>query len=87
MSIAANKIDGIRAARCTDTVAAERARRNNNANVLTMGGEIVGPALAKQLTKTWLEYDFDSERSIPKLALIERLERSRGRRANLESDL
>ena len=82
MSIAANKIRGIRAARCTDPYAVERARRSNDANVLALGGEIVGPSLAKALVNIWLAHDFDSERSIPKIRAIRELEERFSQDAN-----
>jgi len=75
MSITANKVPGIRAARCTDTYSVEKARRNSNANVLALGAEITAPPLATELVATWIKYEFDSERSLPKLRKIELLER------------
>jgi|ERR1700680_44685 len=70
MSIAANKVDGIRAARCTDGYSVERARTNSNANVLTLGAEITTPEQAERLVRCWLQSEFSSERSQPKLAKI-----------------
>ena len=74
MSITANKVPGIRAARCTDTYTVEKARRNSAANVLALGAEVTTPAMAAELVSTWIEFDFDSERSRPKLRKIARLE-------------
>ncbi|HEY3397760.1 MAG TPA: ribose 5-phosphate isomerase B [Armatimonadota bacterium] len=54
MSIAANKVKGIYAARCEDCYAAEMARAHNSANVLTMGGRTLGPGLAEEVTRVFL---------------------------------
>lgn len=78
MSITANKVHGIRAARCTDTYSVEKARRNSNANVLALGAEVTTPAMAVTLVTTWLSHTFDSDRSRPKLRKIELLEATGG---------
>jgi ribose 5-phosphate isomerase B len=70
MSITANKVQGIRAARCTDAYSVEKARRNSAANVLALGAEVTPPALARTLLSAWLTYSFDSARSIPKIERI-----------------
>ena len=62
MSIAANKVKGIRAALCHDTVSARATRNHNDANVLTMGARIIGPDLAREIVRVWLEEDFDGGR-------------------------
>ena len=54
MSIAANKVEGIYAARCEDCFAARMARAHNGANVLTMGGRTLGPGLAEEVTTVFL---------------------------------
>lgn len=61
ISIAANKIKGIRAALCTDCFMAEATRLHNNANVLAMGGRVVGPGLALKIVDTFLETGFSNE--------------------------
>ncbi|TQF08014.1 RpiB/LacA/LacB family sugar-phosphate isomerase [Kitasatospora acidiphila] len=76
MSITANKVRGVRAARCTDAFSVEKARRNSDANVLALGAEVTAPAMARTLVETWLHHSFDSARSVPKLAEIARLERA-----------
>ena len=58
MSIVANKVPGVRAALCHDTYSAERARRSNNAQILTMGAEIIGPETAKKIVEVWLTSEF-----------------------------
>ena len=68
MAMTASKVPGIRAATCHDTYSAERARKSNNAQVLTMGSRVIGPELAKVITKVWLDSEFDSSsRSGPKV--------------------
>ncbi len=68
MAITANKVPGVRAALCHDTYSAERARKSNNAQVLTMGARVIGPELGKSIVDIWLKSDFDeSSRSGPKV--------------------
>ena len=68
MAMTASKVPGIRAATCHDAYSAERARKSNNAQVLTMGSRVIGPELAKVITKAWMESEFDSSsRSGPKV--------------------
>src|SRR6185369_12331083 len=74
MSIAANKVVGIRAACCTEPHSVERARRSNNANVLTLGGEVVNSGLAEMLVCIWLQHRFDSERSVEKVKALDHIE-------------
>ncbi len=61
ISIAANKIKGIRAAVCTDCFTAEATRLHNDANILAMGGRVVGPGLAVKITDTFLDTEFSGE--------------------------
>ena len=59
MSMAANRFPGVRAALCNDLFSAGMSRRHNNANVLVMGGRVIGDVLALEIVKTWLETPFD----------------------------
>lgn len=61
ISIAANKVKGVRAALCADTLSAKMTRLHNDANVLAMGAGIVGPNLAKEIVDTFLGTDFSGE--------------------------
>ncbi len=70
MAISANKVPGIRAAQCHDTYSAERARKSNDAQVITMGARVIGPELAKAILRVWLASEFDPARSGPKVARI-----------------
>lgn len=72
ISIAANKVPGIRAALCTDCFSAEATRLHNDANVLCMGGRVVGPGLAIKIVDTFLDTPFSNdERHIRRINLIE----------------
>lgn len=72
ISIAANKIKGIRAAVCTDCFTAEATRLHNDANILAMGGRVVGPGLAVKITDTFLDTEFSyEERHVNRIRKIE----------------
>lgn len=72
ISIAANKISGIRAALCTDCFCAEATRLHNDANILAMGGRVVGPGLAVKIVDTFLNTPFSGdERHARRIHLIE----------------
>jgi ribose 5-phosphate isomerase B len=62
MSMVANKFDHVRAALCNDLFSALMSRRHNDANILVMGGRVVGDALALEIVKTWLETAFEGGR-------------------------
>ena len=70
MAIAANKVKGIRAATCHDIYSAERAKKSNNANIITLGSQVIGPELAKILVGTWLFSEFQAGRSTRKVKKI-----------------
>lgn len=72
ISIAANKMKGIRAALCTDCFCAEATRLHNDANVLALGGRVVGPGLAVKIVDTFLNTEFShDERHQRRINLIE----------------
>lgn len=60
--ICANKVKGIRAALCHDTFSARMSRMHNDANVLTMGGRVIGPGLAATIVEEWLKGEFQGGR-------------------------
>lgn len=62
MSMAANRFPGVRAALCNDLFAARLSRQHNNANILVMGGRVIGDVLAVEILKTWLETPFEGGR-------------------------
>lgn len=75
MSIAANKLKGIRAAVCTDHFSTKFTRLHNNTNVLCLGGRVIGPGLALELVDLFLDTPFEGGRHqtrIDKIAALER---------------
>jgi len=74
MSIVANKFPHIRASLCNDLFTAQMSRRHNDANVLVLGGRVVGKDLAKEIVKTWVNTSFDGERHINRLKKITLIE-------------
>ena len=72
ISITANKFKGIRAALCSDCFSAEATRLHNNANILAMGGRVVGPGLAVKIVDTFLNTPFsEEERHIRRIKQME----------------
>ncbi len=72
ISITANKVKGIRAALCTDCFMAEATRLHNDANILALGGRVVGAGLALKIVDTFLDTEFSNdERHIRRIAQIE----------------
>ena len=74
ISMAANKVKGIRAACCSDYFSAKYTRLHNDANVLCMGGRVVGPGLATELVEVFLHTEFEGgrhQRRIDKITAIE----------------
>lgn len=74
MCIAANKVPGIRAALCHDVFSAKKSRTSNNAQVLTMGAEIIGKRKAKKVINAWLDSEFAGGDSAGKIEKIQRIE-------------
>jgi len=80
MSIAANKVHGIRAALCHDELTTEMARRHNNANILCLPADLAGEALIRRIVDVWLKTPYEGgrhDRRIEKIAEIENRECSR----------
>lgn len=74
ISISANKIPGVRAALCTDCYMAEKTREHNDANILAMGGRVVGAGLALKIVDTFLDTPFsEGERHKRRIAKIEQV--------------
>jgi ribose 5-phosphate isomerase B len=74
--IAANKVRGVRAALCNDLYTARLSRLHNNANVLSMGGRIIGHGLADEIVKVWLETPFEGGRHQRRLDQIAEIEQA-----------
>ena len=75
VSISANKVPGAYCACVSDIYQAERARRSNDANIIAMGAQVLGPETAKSLLRAYLDSEFDPDsRSGPKVARIREFE-------------
>ncbi len=78
VDMAANKVHGIRAALCHDTFSAHSSREHNNANILCMGGRVLGPGLARDIVTTWLAANYTGEeRHRRRLAKVSELDAER----------
>lgn len=76
----ANKVPGVRAALCYDVTTAQNAREHNNANVLTLGGGLIGPRLALAIVETFLSTSFGGGRHAARVAKIDALDAPRVQR-------
>jgi ribose 5-phosphate isomerase B len=74
MSIAANKVDGVRAALVHDVTSAAMSRQHNDANVLVLGGGMLGERLIRDIVRTWVNSRFEGGRHQGRLDKIRRLE-------------
>jgi ribose 5-phosphate isomerase B len=79
MSITANKIHGIRAVVCSESYSAILSRQHNDANILCLGGRVVGPGLANHIVEEWLSAVFQGGRHADRLALISEIEKDNNR--------
>ena len=79
MAISANKVPGIRAAQCHDTFSAERARKSNNAQIITLGARVIGAELGKKIIQAWLESEYEGGGSAPKVERIDYYEHQHAR--------
>ena len=70
MSIAANKVNGIRASHCTDTYSAKMTRKHNDSNILCLGERITGTGLAIDIVDVWLNTEFDGGRHQNRIDMI-----------------
>lgn len=75
MAITANKIPGIRAAVCHDAYSAERSRKSNNCQIMTMGSRVIGEELAKMMVKIWLDSEFQGGGSAAKVNRINAIDK------------
>lgn len=76
-AMVANKIAGVRAALCYDLTTAKNAREHNDANVLTLGGGLIGERLAVEIVRTFLTTSFGGDRHARRVAMINALDRKR----------
>lgn len=75
ISIACNKVKGIRAALCGDSYSARMSREHNNSNILALGGRVTGQDLALEIVKIWLETEFEGGRHQRRLEKISDIEK------------
>ena len=73
MSMVANRFRGVRAALCNDLYSAVLSRRHNDANLLVMGGRLIGSDLAEEIVKTWLTTEFDGGRHEGRIAQLDEI--------------
>ena len=78
ISIAANKVKGIRAAVCSDATTARLVKEHNNANIIAFGARIVGEELAKDIVKAYLTAEFLGGRHAERIAMITEIESREG---------
>lgn len=74
MSIAANKVDGIRCALVHDVFSAKATRGHNDSNILAMGERVIGPGLAREVVTAWLDTPFEGGRHERRIAKLTELE-------------
>ncbi|WP_425058661.1 Putative sugar phosphate isomerase YwlF [Sporomusa carbonis] len=74
VSIAANKVKGIRAALCNDVFSAQMSREHNDANILTLGERVIGPGLARMIVEVWLKTEFAGGRHARRVEKLMELE-------------
>jgi len=74
MCIAANKVRGVRAAPCHDSITAEMSRRHNDANVLCLSADLLGDELIDRMVRIWLETEFEGGRHARRVDKITRFE-------------
>lgn len=73
MSMAANRYNGIRAALCANEYQARMSRAHNNSNVLCLGSRVIGSELALSIVAAWLDANFDGDRHLRRVNLIDEL--------------
>jgi ribose 5-phosphate isomerase B len=78
MCIAANKVHGVRAAPCHDSITAEMSRRHNDANVLCLSADLLGEELIDRMVRIWLETEFEQGRHARRVEKITKFEASQG---------
>ncbi len=77
ISIAANKVPGIRAAVCSEPYSAKLSKEHNNTNIIAFGSRVVGMELAKMIVKAWLDAKFEGGRHANRIKMISEIETQR----------
>ena len=75
MCITANKVKGVRAAPCHDSITAEMSRRHNDANVLCLSADLLGEGLIDRMVRIWLETEFEGGRHARRVEKITKIEK------------
>ena len=75
ISLAANKVKGIRCAVCSEPYTAQLSKQHNNTNIIAFGARVVGPDLAKMIVDAWLEAEFQGGRHAERVGMIMEIER------------
>lgn len=78
ISLAANKVPGIRAVVCSEPYTAKLSKEHNNTNILAMGARVVGPELAKMILDAWLDAEYEGGRHQVRIDLITAIEKKYG---------
>lgn len=73
ISLAANRVKGIRAVVCSEPYSAEMSRRHNNANILCLGGRVVGAGLAEKIVEVWLNTEFEGGRHARRVGMLDEI--------------
>jgi ribose 5-phosphate isomerase B len=74
ISLAANKVRGIRAVVCSDTYTATLSRNHNDSNVLALGARVVGPGLGSAILEAWLDAEFEGDRHSRRVEMLKAIE-------------
>ena len=70
ISLAANKVDGVRACVCSEPYSAELSKRHNNSNVICFGARVIGPEMAKCIVDAWMDAEFEGGRHARRVGQI-----------------
>ena len=76
ISIAANKVKGIRAIVCSEPYSAMLSREHNDTNILAFGSRVIGSEVAKMIVKSWLETEFEGGRHAGRIEMISEIEKN-----------
>lgn len=76
ISLAANKVEGIRACACSDPLTAKLSKQHNNANIIAFGARIIGMEMAKQIVDEWLHAEFQGGRHQTRVDMISEIEKT-----------
>ncbi len=74
ISLAANKVNGIRACVCSEPYTARLSRQHNDSNILAFGARVIGPELAKMIVEAWLDAEFQGGRHAARIAMLTDIE-------------